>query len=79
MANEPKAHSLKATANSLELRPAIKLIDAAIDRMRGDPSHPGLQAQRDELGRIRDQLQSLMDRPLDAESSQPDDYDGDTV
>jgi hypothetical protein len=33
--------------------------------MRRNPSHLGLKTQRDELGRIREQLRGLMDRPLD--------------
>jgi hypothetical protein len=68
MANEPNADWLMAAATSAHLKPAIDYIDAALEGMRRNPSHPGLKAQRDELDRIREQLRGLMDRPLDVES-----------
>jgi hypothetical protein len=74
MVNEPNPASLKATATSLHLRPAINHIDAALEGMRDSHNHPGLKAQRTALARLREELQQLMDRPVDAESKQPDDY-----
>ena len=68
MVNEPNADWLIAAATSAHLKPAIDHIDAALEGMRRNPSHPGLKAQRD--GRIREQLRGLMDRPLDVESKQ---------
>jgi hypothetical protein len=65
MANEPNADWLMAAATSAHLKPAIDHIDAALEGMRRNPSHLGLKTQRDELGRIREQLRGLMDRPLD--------------
>ena len=67
MVNELKAHALKAQANSLELTPAINIIDAAIARMGNGTSDARLNKQRAELIRIRDLLQGLMDRSFDAE------------
>jgi hypothetical protein len=70
MVNEPNPDWLMAAATSAHLKPAIDHIDAALEGMHRNPSHPGLKAQRDELCRIREQLRGLMDRPLDMGSKQ---------
>jgi hypothetical protein len=57
-------NAIKATVNGF-LRDALRDIDVALIRLRGEDLGPALEAQRQELKAIKAQLQSLIDKPAD--------------
>jgi hypothetical protein len=60
----PKSNrsAIKATVNGF-LRDALRDIDVALVRMRGEDLGHALEAQRKELLAIKAQLQSIIDKP----------------